>query len=186
LLIPDPQAFATLCREIFREAGFKDVHLVYVESMETARSASQPANLGFDACVEFPPHGRGVPVDSPQALLRSSFLGIQYDYEAAVSADLRRPPVAYKRYPTVFPSWDNTPRHSLRGDSFIRATPEVFQAYVEEKLDYSRNFFARDERLLFVNAWNEWAEGAHLEPDKKFGHRWLEAIHNALMASSLA
>ena len=88
--------------------------------------------------------------------------------------------MAYKRYPAVFPSWDNTPRQPLRGDSFVRASPEAFQVYVEEKLEESARMFVGDERLLFVNAWNEWAEGAHLEPDQKFGHRWLEAIRNAL------
>jgi O-antigen biosynthesis protein len=185
LLIPDPNSFSSLCRRTFREAGFNDVHLVYVESMETSASASQPANLGFDACVEFPPHGRGVEVDAPREVLRSDFTGLQYDYEAAIWADMRRSTVSYKRYPAVFPSWDNTPRHPLRGDSFIGATPEIFQAYVEEKLDYMRKQFIGDERLLFVNAWNEWAEGTHLEPDQKFGHRWLEAIRNALMASTL-
>ncbi len=91
----------------------------------------------------------------------------------------------YKRYPAVFPSWDNTPRQPQRGDSFVRATPEAFQVYVEEKLEYLRQFLVGDERLLFVNAWNEWAEGTHLEPDQKFGHRWLEAIRNARMAKSL-
>jgi GT2 family glycosyltransferase len=186
LLIPDPQSFAALCRQGFRSGGFSDVHLVYVESMETAGTASNPDRFGFDACVEFPPHGRGVSVGEPRPLLQADFRGMQYDYEAAVAADLRRPPVAYKRYPAVFPSWDNTPRHQLRGDSFINATPEFFQAYVEEKLDAMRHLLVGDERLLFVNAWNEWAEGAHLEPDRKFGHRWLEAIRNALMARSLA
>ena len=185
LLIPDPPRFAARCRDSFREAGFPDAHLVYVESMETAVSGSQPEAIGFDACVEFPPHGRGVAVDEPRALLRNDFQGIQYDYEAAVIADMRRPPAAYKRYPGVFPSWDNTPRHPLRGDSFIQATPEVFQAYLEEKLDYMRDLFVGDERLLFVNAWNEWAEGTHLEPDMKFGHRWLEAIRNARLTKSL-
>jgi lipopolysaccharide biosynthesis protein len=57
--------------------------------------------------------------------------------------------------------------------------------YVEEKLDEMRRMFVGDERLLFVNAWNEWAEGAHLEPDQMFGHRWLEALRNALAAKSL-
>ena len=49
-------------------------------------------------------------------------------------------------------------------------SPEAFQVYLEEKLEYMHRYFVGDERLLFVNAWNEWAEGTHLEPDRKFGH----------------
>ncbi len=186
LLIPDPQAFAALARDAFRAAGHEGVHLVYVESMETAARALPPGDLGFDACVEFPPHGRAVKAEDSVSIIRDDFVGTRYDYEATVLEEVGRALPAYTRYPTVFPSWDNTPRQPQRGDSFVRATPEAFQVYIEAKLEYARQFLVGEERLLFVNAWNEWAEGTHLEPDQKFGHRWLEAIRNARMVKCLA
>jgi lipopolysaccharide biosynthesis protein len=185
-LIPNPREFAALARDAFRAAGHEDVHLVYVESMETAVNALPPAELGFDACVEFPPHGRAVKAENPGTVIRDDFVGTSFDYRSTVLEDIRRPLPGYRRYPAVFPSWDNTPRQPQRGDSFIGATPEAFQLYVEEKLEYLRKFLVGEERLLFVNAWNEWAEGTHLEPDQKFGHRWLEAIRNARMVKSFA
>ena len=154
--------------------------------MESAQQQRPPSEIGFDACAEFPPHGHGVAAQDGMTRLREDFSGIRYDYEATLCGYLSRPSVPYKRYPGVFPGWDNTPRQPQRGDSFVRATPEAFQIYVEEKLEELRNLFVGDERLMFINAWNEWAEGAHLEPDIRFGHRWLEAIRNALITKSLA
>ncbi len=84
----------------------------------------------------------------------------------------------------MFPSWDNTPRQNLRGTSFDHATPEAFRCYVEHKIEAMRGFLMGEDRLLFVNAWNEWAEGAHLEPDTGFGHRWLEALRDAMAAKA--
>ena len=79
-------------------------------------------------------------------------------------------------------------RHGSRNAGTVLSAPrqKAFQLYIEEKPGYIRRFLVGEERLLFVNAWNEWAEGCHLEPDRKFGHRWLEAIRNALMVKSLA
>lgn len=187
LLIPNVSHFASSCRRHFQESGFRDVHLVYVESMEAAEARPQPKELGFDASVEFPPQGIAVPaVGLTGSTHREGFIGNRYDYESTVIECISRSPPGYRRYPSVFPSWDNTPRQPLRGDSFVKCSPEVFQAYVEEKLDEVIQNFVGDERLLFINAWNEWAEGTHLEPDQKFGHRWLEAIHNAIVLKSLA
>ena len=186
LLIPNIRAFAALCRQSFRQAGFDGVHLVYVESMESVSTLPPPSDLGFDACVEFPPQGLAAPSSDPMIPIREDFVGVRYDYEATVLDSVSRASVNYKRYQSVFPSWDNTPRQPARGDSFVNASPEAFQVYVEEKLDEVTRMFVGDERLLFVNAWNEWAEGAHLEPDQKFGHRWLEAIRNALLTKSLS
>jgi GT2 family glycosyltransferase len=186
LLVPDIRAFAAQCRTIFRQSGFDDVYLAYVESMETVQSLPPPTDLGFDACVEFPPQGLAVPATEPAVHVRDGFAGVRYDYESTVVDAVSRTSVNYARFPAVFPSWDNTPRQPMRGDSFIGASPEAFQIYVEEKLDEVTRAFVGEERLLFVNAWNEWAEGTHLEPDQRYGHRWLEAIHNALLAKSLA
>ncbi len=186
LLIPDVLAFTALCRETFREAGFDGVHLVYVESMETIEKRPRPGEMGFDACVEFPPQGVASPSAEVVVPVRDDYLGLRFDYEATVVTCVNRLSVPYKRYPAVFPSWDNIPRQPSRGHSFMGASPEAFQVYCEHKLDESSRMFVGDERLLFVNAWNEWAEGTHLEPDLKFGHRWLEALRNALVARSLA
>jgi GT2 family glycosyltransferase len=186
LQLPEPLAFAAACRAQFSRAGFPGVQLVYVESMEAVDQKLRPVDLGFDACVEFPPHGRAVPAESTASILKPDWSGYRYDYPQTVLAFCKRESVPYVRYPAVFPSWDNTPRQPDQGTSFDGATPEAFRVYVEEKIDEVRRFLMGEQRLLFVNAWNEWAEGAHLEPDTGFGHRWLEALRDALGAKRWA
>lgn len=179
-LLPDPKSFADLCRLRFREAGFPDVHLVYVESMEMVSANLRPADIGFDACVEFPPQGRAVPSAAPAEVVKKDWAGYRYDYAETAQAFINRPGAGYARYPAVFPSWDNTPRQPLKGTSFEGVSPALFQGYLEAKLDEVQATQVGDERLLFINAWNEWAEGAHLEPDQAYGHRWLEALRGSL------
>jgi GT2 family glycosyltransferase len=180
LLLPDAPGFAAACRAGFAAAGHPGVHLVYVESMEAVDGGIRPADLGFDASVEFPPHGRAVPAETPADIVKPDWAGYRYDYPRTVVEFVARDSVPYARYPAVFPSWDNTPRQPLRGTSFEAASPAAFGVYVEEKIEEIRRFLMGDERLLFVNAWNEWAEGAHLEPDSGYGHRWLEALRDAV------
>jgi O-antigen biosynthesis protein len=186
LMLPDAPAFAAACRAAFVHAGFAGVHLVYVESMEAVDKKIRPVDLGFDACVEFPPHGRAVPAESTAMIVKHGWRGYRYDYPQTVRTFCKRDTVPYTRYPAVFPSWDNTPRQPMQGTSFDGATPEAFRVFVEEKIDEARRFLMGEERLLFVNAWNEWAEGAHLEPDTGFGHRWLEAMRDGLSAKRWA
>lgn len=176
--IPDPRAFAATIRAAFAEAGFQGVHLVYVESMEAIGRGATPADIGFDACVEFPPQGIGAPNANPTPSL-PEWQGLRYDYFETVKNAAARPSAAYPRYPGVFTSWDNSPRQPVKGTTFDGATPARFQAYCEFKMAEAKAFHAGSERILFVNAWNEWAEGAHLEPDMAFGHRWLESIERA-------
>ncbi len=180
LLLPDAAAFSRACRAAFARAGCPGVHLVYVESMEAVDRGLRPGAIGFDAAVEFPPHGRAVAVDHPAEIIKEGWAGYRYDYARTAAAFIDRPGVAYRRYPAVFPSWDNTPRQRLRGTSFEGATPELFAGYVAAKIDEVRRLLVGDSRLLFINAWNEWAEGAHLEPDTGYGHRWLEALRDAI------
>jgi GT2 family glycosyltransferase len=178
-LIPDPRHFAALAREEFVRAGHVGVHLVYVESMEGVAKDARPSDIGFDASVEFAPQGIGVLNDLPSASFDTAWRGNRYDYAETVKAAVTRAGADYVRYPGVFVSWDNTPRQPTRGTSFDGATPARFQAYCEAKIAEAKALHFGDERLLFINAWNEWAEGAHLEPDTVFGHRWLQALERA-------
>jgi GT2 family glycosyltransferase len=186
LQLPDARAFAARCRAAFARAGFAGVHLVYVESMEAVDHGLRPDDIGFDACVEFPPHGRAVSARDAVDIIKDDWSGYRYDYADTVVAFVSRASVPYPRYPAVFPCWDNTPRQRLRGTSFDGASPEAFRCYVEEKIEELRQFHMGDQRLLFVNAWNEWAEGTHLEPDSGYGHRWLEALRDAVAAKRCA
>ncbi len=186
LKLPDPRAFARDCRAAFAQAGLPGVQLVYVESMEAVDQGLRPADIGFDASVEFPPHGRAVASRTAAEIVKEGWSGYRYDYPSTVMAFIERGSVPYPRYPAVFPSWDNTPRQPLKGTSFDGCDPDVFRFYVEEKIEEARQTLHGDNRLLFVNAWNEWAEGAHLEPDTQYGHQWLEALRDAVDAKRFA
>ena len=83
------------------------------------------------------------------------------------------------------PSWDNTPRRQHQATVFDHASPGAYQAWLERILDQTHEQNFGEERIVFINAWNEWAEGNHLEPDKRYGHGFLEATRNALDASLL-
>ena len=83
-------------------------------------------------------------------------------------------------YLTVFPCWDNTARRQNNPFIFAGASPGAYQAWLEKSVEMTRCFRPGDEKLVFINAWNEWAEGNHLEPDQKFGYQYLEATRNAI------
>jgi hypothetical protein len=81
--------------------------------------------------------------------------------------------------PTVLPGWDNTPRSGARGLIFEGSTPELFQNYIRKAVELVRDR-PREKRLVFLKAWNEWAEGNYVEPDSSFGHQYLDAMRRAL------
>jgi lipopolysaccharide biosynthesis protein len=78
------------------------------------------------------------------------------------------------------PSWDNTARQQHNSVIFAHSTPGVYQAWLEFLISQTLEQNFSDERIVFISAWNEWAEGNHLEPDQRFGHGFLEATRNAL------
>jgi hypothetical protein len=82
-------------------------------------------------------------------------------------------------YPSVVPGWDNTPRAGPKGIALTGSTPELFAAHLHDILAAVADRPVED-RIVFIKSWNEWAEGNYLEPDRKFGHGYLDAVRSAL------
>ena len=177
-LLPSPKATARRWRDWCRENGIGEIHIAYIQSFESAH----PADFGFDAAVEFPPNNTSPPLITDQVSeLCPGFSGAIYDWTVfpARSRDYAAP--GYPLYRGVCPSWDNTARRMDKATVFHGASPQGYAEWLEnaamETLRRSRD---PGERLVFVNAWNEWAEGAYLEPDRRYGYAYLQATRDAL------
>lgn len=101
-----------------------------------------------------------------------------YDYTWQRILELRPLSNAPKMIPCAFTDWDNTPRHKERGYLFQGVSPDKFKSYFKQLIDNTKNFYDTD--MIFVFAWNEWAEGGYLEPDEKNGFAFLEAIKESI------
>ncbi len=100
-----------------------------------------------------------------------------YSYDKIWSNIFRRDVNRFdkKLYLGGFVDWDNTARRGTKGNIYKGSTPEKFAQYVAKQIERSNiNSF------IFINAWNEWAEGAYLEPDKRYEFKYLEALKKAL------
>lgn len=159
-------------------AGAGDPYLV---SCETGGHEDALA-AGFDALVEFPPHRhRAIWLNGVVAGLDPAFEGVLTSYRSQVIQSLQRNVGDGERLiRCVFPSWDNTARQPTRGTVFLGSSPELFGYWAEAMVRDTRRRLAGDERLMFVNAWNEWAEGCCLEPDARYGAQYLEALRAGL------
>ena len=101
-----------------------------------------------------------------------------YDYTWQRILELRPISNAPKMIPCAFTDWDNTPRHKERGYLFQGVSPDKFKSYFKQLIDNTKKYYDTD--MIFVFAWNEWAEGGYLEPDEKNGFAFLEAIKECL------
>ncbi len=174
--IPEPPATAARWRRAAREHGLPDLHLVAAQTF----GLTDPRPLGFDAAVEFPPHGENLPANACAVeAVEPGFSGEIVDFRRVVGRRLALPPPPFRLYRTAMAGWDNTPRLGRRAVVFQGATPEAYEEWLRGLVTAAR-LGHPDHRLVFVNAWNEWAEGAHLEPDSRFGTGYLEATRRAL------
>ena len=101
--------------------------------------------------------------------------GYVFDYKDTAELYFNRDYGNYNGFRAVFPSWDNTARTGLKGTIGLNGTPENYEFWLSEALRKTTEDYPNAERLVFINAWNEWAEGCHLEPDRKYGRGFLES-----------
>jgi lipopolysaccharide biosynthesis protein len=184
-----PDARRTI--DVWREEAAREGMELYLCRVELdAHDQGDPTRLGFDAGVEFQPDfaNLGVPlrrslparlarrIVSPGSAYRRHRI---FDYPAFVDRMLARPRAAYRRFPGVAPGWDNTARRARGGVVFRGSTPAEYERWLHGVIDAFEPF-SPEENLLFICAWNEWAEGNHLEPCQRFGRGYLEATLRAV------
>jgi lipopolysaccharide biosynthesis protein len=194
--LPEPKKTTDVWRREAERAGLKGLFLVRVESFEN--EYDDPRNTGFDAALEFQPrwsllpsarvprrkwwHRQKLATAEPGFYENSVF-----DYEKFVQNALRTALPPYPRIPCVCPGWDNSPRRKKGAIIFVNSTPQAYERWLSEVVRVRRETMSSGEdagvsanSLVFINAWNEWAEGNHLEPCERWRHKYLEATKRAL------
>ena len=173
--IPNPQQTFATWRRMACEAGLGGLHISVVDFYDI----SNPAEVDADSLLEFPPHkfnGQANVPNTVPPITNPSFSGNILDYRKVIAQSLHKvaPPFTYFR--GIVPNWDNTARRQDTPTTIIDSTPEWYGKWLTYLRAYTRRHAKRpDEALIFVNAWNEWGEGCHLEPDVKWGLQYLES-----------
>jgi glycosyltransferase involved in cell wall biosynthesis len=178
-LLPDPAATALHWRETCRREGIGEIFLARMQMFDWELEGR---DTGYDTVIQFPPVSRrfspsiktSIQIHDPK-----SFDGEIYDYRlAAESYSLEN--IGKNLWPGVSPSWDNTARRVERGHSWMHTSPENYHRWLSTVADRARQTLPPQQRFVFINAWNEWAEGCHLEPDERYGYAWLNATRLAV------
>ena len=177
-LLPDPKATTTRWREYCRHARLEDPYLVAAQVFERL----DPRELGFDGALEFPPNTPGArrEISGQVNLLNREFSGHIHPYSDLAELTVGTPPPPYELFRTVCPSWDNEPRRPGRGTIYTGSTPQAYGQWLRQACETTVAGPDPDKHLVFINAWNEWGEGAHLEPDRRFGYGYLQATAEVL------
>lgn len=145
-----------------------------------------PRLHGLDGAFEFPPHKLLEDCETINAELKitdPSFQGQVVSYATAAEASLSLPHPQFPLVKTAIPSWDNDPRREGQGLVVHGSTPALYERWLRGLVDIAVAHPVHGERLVFINAWNEWAEGAYLEPDVHYGAAYLNATARALCAA---
>lgn len=189
LKFPDINDTIKSWRVIAKQEFNLELYLIRVESPS---DFGERKDLCFDASMDFQPivlrgFGKRKNVFSKLNKIifknRLNFTSDIFLYKDYVNFQLSLPKPKYKIYPCVSPGWDNSPRRVGKPFmAFKGASPSLYKKWLLHTL---RLFvpYSNEENFVFINAWNEWAEGNHLEPDIKWGRGFLEATKEAIIES---
>jgi len=172
--------FASRLRSSANTQGLEGLYLsmVYGDYFE-----DNPVDWGVDAAVEFPPqrivsHRKYVQDGNP---LNPEFEGFVYNLDEAIDdGSLVESNPDFPLFRGIFPAWDNTARKAYSNASVYLQPPSVYKKWLTQLIKWTRDHHPSDRQFIFINAWNEWAEGAHLEPDNRYGYGYLQATRDAM------
>ena len=178
--LPNPIRSIEVWREHCQAIGIGRIHV----SAALIFDNEDYSQFGFDSGIQFPPHNRRCASVNSQIDFYTPFHGSAVEYSAFAESYLNRTYPGRNVFRTVCPSWDHTPRVGSQSFLTLNATPANYEYWLSESISCTRRDYPGEERFVFVNAWNEWAEGCHLEPDQRFGRQFLEATFRAKTGES--
>lgn len=180
-----------------KKHGFEGIKFIYQHPLFHYKKNADRSH--FDYGIEFQPQFTQYKMKSKLQLLSTKirtnlsiflqnkfkiYIKLKQNKVAITSYDdiwnetLKLKPMDDKMIPGAFVDWDNTPRKGLRGSAFVGATPEKFKKYFKQQVQRAKKVYNKD--MIFIFAWNEWAEGGYLEPDEKNKYGYLQAIKESL------
>ncbi|MDR2893252.1 MAG: glycoside hydrolase family 99-like domain-containing protein [Deltaproteobacteria bacterium] len=165
---PMMREYAAIWRELAVKNGFPGIFLVAVEALIVG---ADPAGYGFDAAVEFAPDWTCTELSAKKDPNPRVF-----DYQATLRNMLNKTRPAYTRMRCAFPGWDNTPRYKERAVLFENTSMGAFKYALAHLKEYTQKNLPDNLQYVFINAWNEWGEGCHLEPDEKNSYAHLGIV----------
>lgn len=178
--------------EIFRTECLKsNIENPYLIGSNSITGAMDLREAGFDNILNFEPRLGVLPYFlsdriSLRKLLNNMKFGILssrlkiYDYSMAHDRMINTK-LPYPYFPCTFVNWDNSPRRGRNGIIIHNSSPEKFGFYFHQSINRLKEMnFSEEENLVFINAWNEWAEGNYLEPNDKYKSLYLEALKSAI------
>lgn len=189
-LFPDIKKTLDVWRDVALKKGIGELHLGYMQSWEVSDS---PESMGFDFAVEFAPNFSYKETRKVTFALK---IKNKIKYELGIKdkvSKIKNRFINYDEYvknkintefkenvsPGIMPMWDNSPRRKTNAVIFRNSTPEKYGQWLRHiitNFPWNKN----KEKFIFINAWNEWAEGNHLEPCQKWGRSYLEETKKAL------
>lgn len=188
-LFPDIKKTLAIWREAVKKAGFPDLYVGFAETTEYSNGVEED---GFDFSFDFQPNFSRRPATLNDSVVKRYFreflkklkipytnkYQLIYDYEEYIHLQIATP-FKPKSYPSITPMWDNSARRKINYFILHHSTPQKYKVWLQHIIN---NYIWEDmpESFLFINAWNEWAEGNHLEPCQKWGRGFLEATKEAL------
>jgi len=193
-LLPDSKRFVEHWRELALKSGLKGIYFVGNTNLKKWDYGQD----GFDAMTLHNPGATAHPYfNRPHRRIVKSFcrkigkifsesLGYSLSglntmsYKEYISRALPNPCAKREEYPCVVPNWDNTPRCGIGGYVLRGATPELFEQHLRQAVAQMAHR-PPEKRIIFIKSWNEWGEGNYLEPDQRFGRRYLEACKSVVL-----
>ncbi len=194
--LPNPTRTFARWREIAREEGVGELTLAQFE-WSGAGSGADPRQVGLDLNIEFAPDWRRLGGRFytgwksrlamllgllPKSYRRHNF----FDYHRMADGVMAKPTPDYPFIRCVSPGFDNSARRARGSTVLLNTSPQRYRQWLEAALAWTRRHQPPKRQVVFINAWNEWAEGNHLEPDALQGRAYLEATRDGLKAQVAA
>lgn len=179
----DPAKYVKAWREYFKKKHNQELHIVSTLGFDTI----DPRKFGFDAGMEFEPLTAAKRTDFNEALPRpiniftslldKDFQGGVPDYRQLALREYDKPLFSFPTYKSLMPSWDNDARRKGKDPTiFHGANPDIYARWLDKVIESH----SHSSPLIFINAWNEWAEGAVLEPSQLNGNALLNRTTEVL------